>query len=290
MACFTALYEQAFCGIGVVKYLDATERLLVESGKASQFEREIETVLFNNTWHIKLTATESFVEQRFDSFWYLLPVGVTALFAATMIFLSSQERSKNRLSEAHQALEEANRQLKELAQHDPLTGLLNRRAFFDRMGLTLGELERHPQPTALLMIDLDWFKSINDQWGHNTGDRVLKAFAETCLAVSRKIDAVGRLGGEEFAILLPHTGQAEALGFAERLRETLSQQQVRIEQSDEMVSFTVSIGLSVISQSTAAEAWMAEADSALYAAKAAGRNQVAEYNSADKIRQPDREP
>ena len=135
------------------------------------------------------------------------------------------------------------------------------------------------------MIDLDWFKSINDQWGHNTGDRVLKAFATTCLDISRKIDAVGRLGGEEFAILLPHTDRDEAGHFAERLRETLAQQRISSEQNHQLVSFTVSIGFSVISKSTSAETWMAEADAALYAAKAAGRNQVMEHNEKTNVHQ-----
>ncbi len=256
---------------------ESENRLVASEGNNSSFSREIQSTLFGATWHIHLTATEDFVKQWSNPVYYLLPAGLMLLFAVTALFLFLQERSRIRLSDAHIKLQEANRQLTELSRHDPLTGLLNRRAFLDRAEQILNELNRYPRPTALLMIDLDKFKSINDQWGHPTGDKVLQAFASTCEATVRSVDAIGRLGGEEFAILLPQSDAEDASNLSERLRKTLSEQTVLTDKPGESVSFTASIGFSVINKPIKLKTWLAQADQALYASKDEGRNRVTEY-------------
>lgn len=112
--------------------------------------------------------------------------------------------------------------LRVLAERDPLTGLANRRHFRDRFALEYERRQRHQSPISLLMLDIDHFKQVNDRWGHANGDLVLKTLASVCLEALRAVDLPARLGGEEFAVLLPETGLAEAIAIAERLRLALA--------------------------------------------------------------------
>jgi diguanylate cyclase (GGDEF)-like protein len=113
--------------------------------------------------------------------------------------------------------------LSRLAQTDPLTGLLNRRAFDERLARAQAAAQRYRRPLSVVIADIDHFKAINDAHGHAIGDQVLIAFAHLLQVQSREVDAVARIGGEEFAILMPEVDAAGAAGYAERLRHTVQQ-------------------------------------------------------------------
>ena len=172
----------------------------------------------------------------------------------------------------HKEMEE---ELWELATTDGLTGFLNRRHFLVRLQDEFDRMQRKPDSSSsVLMLDLDHFKSINDNYGHSTGDAVLKHFADIVRGQQRKIDIVGRVGGEEFAIILPDTEIREASVFAERLRKSLADEP--LPQEGAMIEVTVSIGVASLScASKSPDSVLSEADRALYVAKESGRNQVA---------------
>ena len=165
-------------------------------------------------------------------------------------------------------------QLQKLASTDPLTGLANRRVFLEQLEQETAKVARLSNYSAvLLMLDLDFFKRVNDAYGHATGDAVLKAFAEVVRNTSRVIDVPARLGGEEFAILLSGADKNDALAMAERLREQVAE--TVIEHNAGPVQITVSIGAAALSANDSnGEAVLHRADTALYEAKDKGRNQT----------------
>jgi diguanylate cyclase (GGDEF)-like protein/PAS domain S-box-containing protein len=156
---------------------------------------------------------------------------------------------------------------------DHLTGIANRRAFFEAAELEIERARRTPRPLSLLLFDADNFKRVNDSHGHPAGDAVLRNLADTLSATFRQVDVVARVGGEEFAVLLPSTGVNGALTVAERLRKAVESQ--RVVADGVPISYTVSAGIATLEADVAGlDALMKRADQALYAAKAAGRNQV----------------
>ncbi|HVG27425.1 MAG TPA: GGDEF domain-containing protein [Acidobacteriaceae bacterium] len=168
---------------------------------------------------------------------------------------------------------EAKRRLHEETRLDSLTGLRNRRAFEEIAQQEILLAGREGSPLTLLMMDLDFFKKLNDTWGHALGDRALRAFGGVLLTATGSGDAVARLGGEEFAMLLPGRSARSALGVAERLRATV--EGLRLSEGDELVRFTVSIGISSMRPGeTSIDAMFRRADQALYQAKRDGRNRV----------------
>lgn len=169
------------------------------------------------------------------------------------------------------------KEMRAMASYDDLTGLLNRRAFIQRVNQFLAIRERQPSDFALLMIDLDKFKNINDNFGHVAGDKVLQSFGHLAKATLRKGDMLGRLGGEEFVVLLPGSNIESAKNFAQRLH-----QQVRatgVEYGELHISFTVSIGITGLrnTQHQRLESLIKQADTALYQAKETGRDKTVVY-------------
>jgi diguanylate cyclase (GGDEF)-like protein len=156
---------------------------------------------------------------------------------------------------------------------DPLTGIANRRAFLQDAALLAKRHSSNPRPTAVLLIDLDHFKSINDRFGHALGDRVLEIFTDAARASIRSSDLIGRLGGEEFAAVLTDTSRDKALAVAERIRESFAQASQEVD--GRPVCASVSIGI-VHCQEAALDVaeLLAQADQALYFAKERGRNRV----------------
>lgn len=171
---------------------------------------------------------------------------------------------------------ETEARLEGLAHTDALTGVHNRRRFTDLAIQELARAQRHGQPVALLMIDLDHFKSVNDRLGHAGGDAVLRSFAATAEGVMRQGDIFGRVGGEEFAALLPQTLPDGAAVLAERLRQRVAESPAAVDGAP--LHFSVSIGVSAWLPGDADAAdidrLMVAADRALYAAKAQGRDRV----------------
>jgi diguanylate cyclase (GGDEF)-like protein/PAS domain S-box-containing protein len=177
--------------------------------------------------------------------------------------------------------EQRNRQeaLLRLATTDSLTGASNRRHFFDQLETELARQRRHGGFVSLLMTDLDFFKCVNDDHGHAAGDAVLNHFVHTAQQTMRRSDVIGRIGGEEFAILLPGDGIYGAREVAERLRRTFETSPTRI--GNTLMRVTVSIGITeLLSTDVGAEEPLRRADEALYAAKAAGRNCSVLYDPA----------
>ena len=167
----------------------------------------------------------------------------------------------------------AEAELRRLAATDPLTGLANRRHFLDQMDQALARHQRHDTPTALLMLDLDWFKRVNDQYGHATGDEVLKHATGVMASCLRRVDLLGRLGGEEFAILLPDTEVVGAHEFAERLRQQVAVRPALT--STGGIPITISIGVTPFAPHDGGiDTILARADRALYRAKTNGRDRV----------------
>jgi diguanylate cyclase (GGDEF)-like protein len=166
------------------------------------------------------------------------------------------------------------RTIAELAQLDPLTGLHNRRAFFSLGETEISRCAHERLPVSAAMVDIDYFKQINDQHGHTTGDRVLQMFGETLRAALRSGDVVCRYGGEEFLILMPATGEVEAERVAQRLHASLAR--LVVSAPGGPIRPTASIGVATLAAARAdrLEQLISAADAALYAAKRAGRNRI----------------
>lgn len=166
------------------------------------------------------------------------------------------------------ATERLHTELQYQASHDSLTQALTRRRMNEACAKELERCHRHGRSMALLLIDLDHFKSVNDKWGHQTGDRVLVRFVSAVNSLLRQPDLLGRQGGEEFLVLLPETSLEEALSVAQRIRETCTHH-------GNEPGCTVSIGVTTNHKDTdTMDSLLARADAAMYRAKAHGRNRV----------------
>jgi diguanylate cyclase (GGDEF)-like protein len=168
-----------------------------------------------------------------------------------------------------------------MASHDLLTGLLNLREFHRILDIEHSRSQRHGRGYAILMFDLDFFKLVNDNYGHPAGDTVLRIIAERTLDSIRPVDTAARYGGEEFIVLLPETDTDGAMATAERLRGKIGSSPLQAA-PDQLITVTVSIGVSVYpADADNTMSLIAVADKALYAAKAAGRNRVCLYADID---------
>jgi two-component system cell cycle response regulator len=167
-----------------------------------------------------------------------------------------------------------------LAMTDPLTGLLNRRAFTDAMEREMSRARRYGFPLCVLLLDVDHFKKVNDTRGHEGGDMVLKAVAKTILRLARKSDVVGRWGGEEFVVGLPQAAAAGARIAAERLRRAIAESPFPLKEEGHPLRVTASIGVAHAVEGEPLEAMIARADGAMYLAKSRGRNRVETEESA----------
>jgi len=164
--------------------------------------------------------------------------------------------------------------LKQQAHHDYLTGASNRGHFMELAEHELSRAIRYGNPLSLMMLDIDFFKQVNDTHGHKTGDAVLRKLIEVCRQTLREVDVIGRMGGEEFAILLPETDIEASVEAAERLREVIANTKVPLD-SGLPLQFTVSIGVTALaSQDDNMDVLLNLADKALYEAKGSGRNKV----------------
>lgn len=168
--------------------------------------------------------------------------------------------------------------LERLEVTDPLTGVPNRRGFFQSLAPWMSLARRPGQPTALVVLDLDGFKRVNDSYGHPAGDVVLRQMTELCRRQLRDSDLLGRVVGVEFAILLPHTGLDEATLVAERIRAAIEATPVKSERA--MIKLTASFGVTTIRPEDSTTTLFQRADEALLQAKRDGRNRVAQASQA----------
>ncbi len=164
-------------------------------------------------------------------------------------------------------------ELRMVAQVDFLTGALTRRAFVEQAEREIARAARYHRPSTIVMLDVDHFKLVNDTYGHAAGDQVLHQLAELATLTLRPSDVFGRLGGEEFALLLPETGGDDAVIAAERLRMAIAANVIRLADGQDL-RITASFGVAALAADTSVAAWLERADTMLYAAKAGGRNQT----------------
>jgi diguanylate cyclase len=170
-------------------------------------------------------------------------------------------------------LREAYKRIEELAELDELTGSFNRRCIMRMLDDEIARAQRINAPCSIALIDLDWFKRVNDAYGHPTGDEVLRTFAITVFANIRSIDRFGRYGGEEFLLVLPDTPNDAATRILDRLRAIISDLDWSAFSSGMRV--TISAGVATLRPDESEDTFLARADNALYAAKARGRNRIA---------------
>ena len=213
---------------------------------------------------------------------WFVPLIALLLALIVQLMLDSREalRRERRLVRTAAALREATAQLEKLAATDPLTGIWNRRAFFDALGVEFRRAQRYGRNLSVLMIDLDNFKQANDLGGHVFGDYVLSATSKLIRENLRESDMAGRYGGEEFAVVLPETDGEHTVPVAEKLRVAIEAFEFRTARyplpSEPARHFTVSIGAASLPlpKPGESEALIAQADEALFEAKRAGKNRV----------------
>lgn len=197
------------------------------------------------------------------------------LLAGLAMDITEEQERKQELERYQEEMQTANEQLRRLSVTDELTGLRNRRAFEERLVLEFSMSRRRHRELAVLLIDVDNFKQINDRWGHGAGDTVLRRLGAVLRTTIRLPDLVARYGGEEFVVLLPESGSEAALGFSRRLMDRMATETWDHE------PVTVSIGLAALNDSLLNGFQLVSmADEALYAAKRAGKNRAVVYGGS----------
>jgi diguanylate cyclase (GGDEF)-like protein len=194
---------------------------------------------------------------------------------------SDLEAREKELSVVNGQLSEANDELKRISITDGLTQIENRRSLNDRLHEMWQHSVRLHEPISLVMCDIDKFKSVNDKYGHQAGDAVLKEFAQLLKAEAREIDRVGRYGGEEFLLILPGTVLDAAVTFAERLREKVEGHTFSYEGGTLCRTMSCGVGSSPHPRVKDEDSLLRAADNALYVAKETGRNRVVRFDSAE---------
>ncbi len=199
----------------------------------------------------------------------ILFIGTVMLDISLQEYVAKMRQSLDQLQESNQELQKTLVELDHLASTDKLTGAWNRRRLEDAVSNEMDRLKRYDHPLSMLMIDIDFFKKVNDEHGHAVGDQVLALLATEIQATYRTTDSLTRWGGEEFVVLSPNTTLSSATVLAERLRERIAEVDFPV-----VKHITVSIGVAECMIGEPSEKWFKRADDALYRAKACGRNQI----------------
>ena len=253
-------------GSKIRSMLDRITDLFEESGgDIEQFTRDL------------YSAKQSMNESGDDV--HSLRAVVTELVAASETMITSNENLNNQLKSGAQEIDQLQKDIEVIrtqALMDPLTGVANRKSFDEGLARALSEHRDPERRVALLMIDVDFFKKVNDDYGHLVGDRVLRFIADTLTESVKGRDIVARYGGEEFCVILRGTTQAGAMAVGEQIRESIESARLKRGDSAEVMhNFTVSIGVACSSQSSCHPEQIIElADKALYRCKREGRNRV----------------
>ncbi len=185
------------------------------------------------------------------------------------IFLKKAFQS---VAKENKELKKLKKELEKIAMYDTLSGLLNRLSLFNRIDIEIERAMRAMFPLSGIMLDIDHFKPINDNFGHQCGDMVIREIGERLRNQLRKYDYAGRYGGEEFFIILPNTNLNQALSIGERFRREI--EKTKFQCGDEYIAITVSLGISQYRASESREKWIDRADKAMYKAKQLGRNRA----------------
>lgn len=260
MTCrLTGYSQQELLEANIIHFIHPEDRSLVQQNHLRRIQGEV----VEDTYQFRLLSKDGSVRVVETS-------GVSIDWdgeASTLNFMED-------ITQRKQLEEELQRQ----ATTDELTGLLNRRQFVARAETELSRQQRYGGKCSLLMLDIDHFKNINDSYGHAVGDLALQRLAMICMKTRRESDLVGRVGGEEFAVLLVETDGRIAGQIAERLRQVIEEDEFFTETGDR-IAITVSIGVSERQEQTESLAsLMSKADKALYEAKRSGRNRVVTLN------------
>ena len=191
--------------------------------------------------------------------------------------LTERKKAEQALQQSKRELEQEKLKAENLARTDDLTGLYNRRAFFEAAAAIDQQSRRYRRPYSIIVLDLDHFKQINDRYGHAVGDQALVAVAATIGKVIRCADVAARVGGEEFFIILPETRIQECMSLAERLRTAIAE--IQMQTNAEEVVLSGSFGVAEYEQaSESLSVVLKHADHAMYQAKSAGRDRVVAYS------------
>jgi diguanylate cyclase (GGDEF)-like protein/PAS domain S-box-containing protein len=286
---FEASFQQAPIGMAMVslrhdkdfgRFLDVNQALvdLVGDARASalqnQFTRYLHPDDVDEVMEIALAAGRGEID-RLDRELRLIRADRTMVWVSLRAAAVRDERDENAYAIVHaadisqrRAFEE---ELERLALHDPLTGLPNRRLLVDRLGHTIRALDRDPAPVAVMYLDLDNFKRVNDTWGHDAGDELIKVAARRLSDSIRPIDTAGRMGGDEFVLVCPQLGGVDdARNIAKRVSQAFVEP---IDVGPARVTLTISGGIAMgTSADEEPDRLLRDADQALYRAKAAGRD------------------
>ncbi|MDR0564870.1 MAG: diguanylate cyclase [Azoarcus sp.] len=277
--------EDGICGVdrdGNISFVNRAALMMTGFGIEELIGKNVHSVLHHHLPHgggeyaaeyCPLMQTLSDGKARNSEEWYFRRDGSTFPVKVSATSVIENDVITGALIVFHDITEQRNRQeaLLQLATTDSLTGASNRRHFFDQLEAELSRQRRHGGLASLLMTDLDFFKLVNDKYGHAAGDAVLSHFVRIVRQTVRRSDVIGRLGGEEFAILLPGDGTSGGRELAERLRRTFEENPTTI--GGRTIPCTVSIGISDLrTDDMTADKPLLRADIALYSAKEAGRN------------------
>lgn len=228
-------------------------------------------IVFNFTIGIFQTDATILLSNKVNGFTSI----ILGLFLSILLWRHNivSLQQKEYIKAQHNELEEKNKKLEYFATFDFLTGLVNRRKFEERAVEEISRIKRYSSKACLLILDIDNFKSINDEFGHPVGDAVLRDFASLIKSQLRESDIVSRIGGEEFAILLISTGEKEGKIVAEKIRTNIEKEKFII--NNKTINITVSIGLTLFDHTIKSyEEGYKYADNALYSAKIEGKNKV----------------
>lgn len=267
---FAAMFYQDFQSIQGIHF-DALIRRSFDERKGIRIDAEnIELWLQEAHQRRRQNPFRLFEVDLIDGRWFLMS---EQLLPSGELLLQAKEITKQKVLEDQ--LHSRVATLSELALTDELTKVANRRCFVESTQTELGRCQRQDLPSALLLLDLDFFKSVNDLHGHQAGDEVLKATANRIKKALREYDIFGRIGGEEFAVFLSETSPQTALQVAERIRSLLASFPIKAGSVE--LCITVSIGIALCKGESTFEDLYLQADSALYAAKRNGRNRAELY-------------
>lgn len=254
-------------------------------------ERTCARILYDGHEYVSKGFRTSEWKQNCDIYVHAHPSGSAEVFYMNDVpeseespFLEEEQNLLNAIAERLGRIIErlrAEELLVKLATTDPLTGLYNRRHFFDLADMEIARSARYGHPLACIMFDIDFFKRINDSYGHLFGDRVLQAMVWRCRENIRRVDVFARYGGDEFVILLPETGLQRSKQLTERLLSDFQERPLKIEQRE--IPITLSMGLASMPGDVdlALDTLLNRADQALYAAKEKGRNQISIWREAE---------